>query len=141
MGTGDRDAVAVAHQLSQHFGTRHYRDPPLKRGGNFRVGGIDSAGDHQHISAGGVLGTVADEDLRTKGFQALGDGRGLEVGARDLVTQVQQDLSDPAHTHAADTDEMDAADTAHFRLWHGFLAFNHGPPPGRYRPRCGWPQV
>jgi hypothetical protein len=29
---------------------------------------------------------------------------------------------------------VNAADTAHFRLWHGFAILNHGPPPGRYRP-------
>ncbi|MNM80095.1 hypothetical protein D3C81_920450 [compost metagenome] len=141
MGTGDGDAVAVAHQLGEHFGARHYRNTPFKGGGDFRVGRVDGTGNHQHIGAGGVLGTVTDEDLRPEGFQALGNRRGLEVRARYLITQVQQHFGDTAHAHAADTDEVDAADTAHFWLWHGFLAFNHGPPPGRYRPRCGWPQV
>ncbi|MNE52320.1 hypothetical protein D3C80_1469860 [compost metagenome] len=138
MGTGDRDAVAVAHQLGEHLGPRHHRNASLKRRGHFRVGGIDGAGHHQHIGAGGVLGTVTDEDLRTEGFQTLGNRRGLEVGARHLVTQVQQHFGNTAHAHTADTDEVDATDTAHFRLWHGFFVLNHGPPPDRYRPRCGW---
>ena len=35
-------------------------------------------------------------------------------------------------------DEVNAADAAHLGLGHGFLALNHGPPPGRFRPRSGW---
>lgn len=74
---------------------------------------------------------MADKNLRAERFQTLGHGRALEVGARDFVAQVQQYFGNPAHTHAADTDEVDATDTAHFRLWHGALILNHGPPPRR----------
>ncbi|MNU98277.1 hypothetical protein D3C71_883820 [compost metagenome] len=73
VGTGDGDAVAVAHQLSQHFCARHYRNTAFQRGGDFRVGRVHGARHHQHVSSGSVLGAVADEDLGTKGFQALGD--------------------------------------------------------------------
>ncbi|MNO33744.1 hypothetical protein D3C76_237630 [compost metagenome] len=137
MGTGDGDAVAVAHQLGQHLGTGHHRNAAFQRCRNFRVGRVDGTGDHEYIGSGGVLGTVADEDFGTEGFQALGDRRSFQVGARDLVAQVQQHFGNPAHAHTADTDEVDTTDAAHFRLWHRFLAFNHGPPPGRYRRQCG----
>ncbi len=51
MGTGDGDAVAIAHQLGEHFGTRHHRDSALQGSGHFRVGGIDGTGHHQHVGA------------------------------------------------------------------------------------------
>ncbi len=143
VGTGNRHAMAIAHQLGKHLGTWHHRDATLQGSGDFRVGRVDRTGHHQHIGVGSVLGTVADEDFSAERLQALGDRRRLEVGTRHLVAQVQQHFSDTAHAHAADTDEVDAVDTAHLRLGHGFLAFNHGPPPGRYRPRCwlqqAWP--
>ena len=40
--------------------------------------------------------------------EAMGDGRGLEVGAGDLVAEVEQDFGDTAHADAADADEMNA---------------------------------
>ena len=42
------------------------------------------------------------------GGQALGDRRGFQVGAGDLVAEVQQHLGDAAHADAADADEMNA---------------------------------
>ncbi|MNZ54994.1 hypothetical protein D3C78_729110 [compost metagenome] len=141
MGTGNRHTMAVAHQLSEHFGTRHHWNTPFKRSGDFRVGRVDGAGHHQYIGIGGVFGTVANEDLGTERLQALGNRRHLEVGAGHFIAQVQQHFGNTAHAHAADTDEVDTMNTAHLRLGHGFLAFNHGPPPGRYRPRCWLRQV
>ncbi|MNC26740.1 hypothetical protein D3C75_748830 [compost metagenome] len=141
MGTGNGDAVAIAHQLGEHLGTRHHRNAPLEGGGDFRVGRVDGAGHHQHIGGGGVLGAVADEDLSAEGLQALGHRRSFQVGTGHFIAQVQQHFGNAAHAHAADTDEVDTADTAHLRLGHGFLALNHGPPPGRYRPRCWLRQV
>ncbi|MDT4847498.1 hypothetical protein FQZ97_815550 [compost metagenome] len=138
VGTGDGDTVAVAHQLGKHLGARHHRDAALEGNGDLGVGLVDGTGHHQHVGVLGVLGAVADEDLCAEAFQACGHGRGLEVGTGDLVAQVQQHFGDPAHAHAADADEVDAADAAHLGLGHGFLALNHGPPPGRYRPRYGW---
>ncbi|MCY1397037.1 hypothetical protein D9M71_120250 [compost metagenome] len=141
VGTGDGDAVAVAHQLGEHFRARHHRDAALQGDRNLGVGFVHGAGHHQHIGVLGVLGAMADEDLRTETLQALSHDRRLEVGAGNPVAQVQQHFGDAAHAHAADADEVDTTDAAHFRLGHGFLALNHGPPPGRYRPRCGWRQV
>ena len=37
-----------------------------------------------------------------------GDGGALEIGAGDLVAEVQQHLGDAAHADAADADKMDA---------------------------------
>jgi len=141
VSTGDSDAVAIAHQLGQHLGAGHHGNAAFEGGGHFRVGGIHGARYHQHVGIRGVLGAVADKDPCTERLQALSDRRLFQVGAGHLVTQIQQHFGNAAHAHAADTDEVDATDAAHFRLWHGFLILNHGPPPGRYRPRCGWHQV
>ncbi len=138
MGTGHGNAMAVAHQFSQHLGARHHWNTTFQGCGDFRVAGIDRAGDHQHISDRRILGTVADENLGAKGFEALGNARCLEIGTRDAVAQIEQHFGNTAHAHAADTDKVNTADTAHFWLRHGFLIFNHGPPPGRHRPRYGW---
>ncbi|MNI15165.1 hypothetical protein D3C73_684570 [compost metagenome] len=141
VGTGNGDTVAITHQLSQHLCTRYHRNAAFQRSSDFRVGRVHGARHHQYVSGGGVLGAVADEDLRPEGFQALGDRGRLQVGAGHGITQVQQHFGDPAHAHTADTDEVDATDAAHFRLRHGFLTLNHGPPPGSYRPRYGWHRV
>ena len=143
MGAGHGDAVTVAHQLGEHLGTRHHRNPPLQRGSDFRVAGVDGAGNHQYISLLGVLRTVPDENGRPEVFQALGHGRCLEVGTGHFVTQVEQHLGDAAHAHAADTDEVNTADTAHaphFGLDRS-RRLSHASPPGRCRPPCGWHQA
>src|SRR5690606_27377050 len=106
----------------------------------FRVTGIARPGHHRHIGAGNVARLMADKDARTETLQALGAGRLLEIGARDLIAEIKQHFGDPAHAHPADTDEMNAADAAHtpnFCL-HGSWRLSHWPPPGRYRPRYGW---
>ncbi len=137
VGTGDGDAVAIAHQFSQHFCTRYHRDAAFQCSGDFRVGRVHGTRHHQHVGSGSVFGTVADENLCAERFQALGDRRSLQVGTGHFIAQVQQHFGNPAHAHTADTDEVDTADAAHFRLRHGFLILNHGPPPGRYRRRYG----
>jgi hypothetical protein len=40
--------------------------------------------------------------------QALSDSGGLEIGAGDLVSEIEQDLGDAAHADAADAYEVDA---------------------------------
>ncbi len=143
VGAGDGDAVAIAHQLGEHLRTRHHRDALLQGQRDFRVTGVHRAGNHQHVGTVHVAGVVAEEDFRAEALQALGDGRGLEVGTGDFVTQVEQHLGDAAHAGAADADEVHAADTAHapdFGL-HRRRGLSHGPPPGRYPPRRGWHRV
>ncbi|MCY1520553.1 hypothetical protein D9M68_553350 [compost metagenome] len=136
VGAGDGDAVAVAHQLGEHFRARHHRQATFEGGGDFRVGLVHGAGDDQHVGAIGVFRAMADEYLRAELLQALGHRRGLEVGAGDFVAEVQQHFGDAAHAGATDADEVDAADAAHGAGdTGGFL--NHGPPPGRHRLPCG----
>ena len=43
VGPGNRDAVAEAHQLRQHFGTADHRNARVMRGNDFRVVRRDGA--------------------------------------------------------------------------------------------------
>ena len=63
---GDRDRVAEAHQLAQHFGARHHRNALGERRGDFRVGAVDGARHHHHVGLAEVLGGVADENRRAE---------------------------------------------------------------------------
>jgi hypothetical protein len=59
------------------------------------------------FGAGDVLRAVSLERWWRPFGQPLGDAP-LQVGAGDLVAEVQQHLGDAAHADAADADEMDA---------------------------------
>ena len=83
-------------------------------------------GDH-HLGAGNVLRGVAFEDGRAQAGQAMGDGRALQIGAGNLVAEIQQHLGDTAHADAADADEMNALNFGKHRSGkpgHGFRGFN-----------------
>ena len=73
------------------------------------VGGDGGTGDHD-FGAGDVLGACAPRRCGAQRRQALRDGGGLQIGAGDLVAEVQQDLGNAAHADAADAYEMDALD-------------------------------
>ncbi len=140
MGSGDGDAMPIAHQLGEHLGPRHHRDALFQGQGHFRIGRIDRAGHHQHVGTGYIAGLVADEDLCAEALQTLGTGRFLEVRAGHLVAEIEQHFGDAAHADPTDANEMNAADAPHAAYFgfHRSGRLSHGPPPGRYRPRCGW---
>jgi hypothetical protein len=124
VGAGDGDAVFHAHQLGQHLCPGDDRDHPLPGLENLRVVLLNGRGGDHHINMRQVLAGMADVDLAADGCQALRGIRLAQVGAGDLVAQVQQDLGNAAHADAADADEVD------------FLDFTvHDAPSGR-RLRC-----
>jgi hypothetical protein len=51
--------------------------------------------------------------LRTNLLQSRRCFRGLNVGAADMVTEINKNFGDPAHTDAPDSDKMNAF---HFAL-------------------------
>src|SRR5947208_3409490 len=59
----------------------------------------------------GILGRMPGIDRRTTALEPFGDRRGSYIGARDLVSKVQQHLGDPAHADAADTHKVNVLDT------------------------------
>ena len=59
-----------------------------------------------------ILAAMAVDDLRPQLHQALGDLALLQVGAGDLVAEIEQHLGDAAHADAADADKVDFTDLA-----------------------------
>ncbi len=108
MHAGDGDAVLEAHQFGEHFGTGDYRNVAGVGGGDFGVVACDGGTGDDDVSAGDVFGAMALEGERAECGEAMGDGRGLEVRAGNLIAEVQQDLGDAAHADAADAYEMNA---------------------------------
>ena len=145
MGTGDGNAMTIAHQLGQHLGARHHRNAAFDGARHFRVLRIDRAGHHQHVGFLDILGAMADINTGAKGFQALGHRRAFQVRARYLIAQVEQHFGNTAHAHTADTDKVNMADAPHLRQRKGCLTAlvsAHGLPPDRRAPhrqsRSGW---
>src|SRR5690606_36258766 len=80
--------------------------------------------------------------------QARHHRRFAQVGTAHLITLVAQHFGNTAHPDTANTDKMNAADTAHFRhhvccrrgVFHIVpVVVSHAAPPHRYRPhgsRC-----
>src|ERR1019366_713760 len=56
---------------------------------------------------GHVLGRVSDVHRGAQAGEAPGCGGFAQIGACDLVAEVEQHLGDAAHAAAADADEMD----------------------------------
>jgi hypothetical protein len=104
------DAVFQAHQLSQHFGARDHRNVTGVRGGNFRIVARDSGAGDDDFSSGEIFSAMTFKRNSAQSGKTMCDGRGLEVGARDLETKVKQHLGDTTHANAADAYEMDALD-------------------------------
>ena len=121
VGAGDGDAAFQPHQLGQHLGAPHHRQPLLARGDKFGIVALDRRRHHQHLGAVDVGGLVTDEDLGALVAQPLDVGVVGGVGALHRVAEIDQHLGDAAHADAADADEMDRSDFA--RQFHG-----SGPP-------------
>ena len=84
-------------------------DQTLTRGDDLGVVGRDRRGDDDDVGVREVAGSVTAVDGRAHRREATGDLGVAQVGAGDLVAEVDQDLSDPAHTDAADADEVDVS--------------------------------
>ena len=113
VGPGDRHAMVEAHELRQHLGAPHQGGAGGAGGDDLGVGLVDGAGDDNGIHPLNLVRRVADEDPGAQLLQPLGGRVGPLVGTGYLVAQVQHDLGDTAHARAADTDEVQATDTAH----------------------------
>src|SRR5215469_1133388 len=110
MHASDSDAVFQAHQLSQHFGSRNDGNVAGVRGGNFRIVARDGGAGADDFSSGEIFSPMTFKGNSAQGGKTMRDSRGLEVGARDLETKVEQHLIDAAHADAADAYEMDTLD-------------------------------
>ena len=119
MRAGDGDAALQPHQLGQHFGAAHHRQPPRAGGDEFGVVALDGGGDDNHVGAVDVLRLVADGDRDALFAQALDVGRVGNVRAAHAVAERLEHLGDAAHADAADADEVHRPDVA--RQFHEML--------------------
>ena len=111
----DGDAVAIAHQLAEHFRTCDHRNTCRMRSYEFRIRCRNRARYDDHIGAGNVFRAVADRHAGTELHQPIDGCRTRNVGTGDSISLVQQHFGDPAHAGAADPNEMDLAHAAHLR--------------------------
>ncbi len=107
---GNRDALLQAHQLGQHERARHHGNALLARGQHFGVVRLHGGGGDDRVRAVDVRGGVAHEGADAQAREPSQRGAVGQVGAGDLVAQVQQHFGDAAHARAADADEVDVTD-------------------------------
>ncbi|SOY49839.1 hypothetical protein CBM2585_A160381 [Cupriavidus taiwanensis] len=136
---GDGHALLQPHQFGQHHRARHHRDALAARGQYFGVVAADGGRHHHRVGAAHVGSVMAVHDGGAQRRQAPRGGVVAHVRARDLVSQVQQDLGDAAHAGAADAHEVDVLDdmlhwiAASLTSVPGQLAAHLGDAPGCLR--------
>ncbi len=114
---GHRDRIAKTHELGQHFRALHDRHQSFARRCDFRIAFVDGTRHNDRVCVANILGVVSDKNGRTQFFEPSDRRIVLEIGALYLVTEAQHDFRYPGHSRSADTDEVDAIDSAH--------SFNH----------------
>ena len=117
----NRNRIAKAHELAEHFRTLHDRQTLRSSLDDFRIRAADRTGDHDHIGVADVLRGVSDHDAGTELLEARSRGIRLEIAALHGIAEIEQHFRDAAHTDTADADEMNALDAAH--------AIAHASPP------------
>ena len=60
------------------------------------------------ICAGDIFGAMTFECDRAQTFQSLRNGGGFQVGAGNLVAEIQQHLGDATHADPADSHKVHA---------------------------------
>src|SRR5581483_11496349 len=113
MRAGNGDAAAETHQLTQHFRARNHRNARFAGGDQFGIVELDRARRDHDIRIADMRGGMADAHVDTKLTQALRRRRFAAIRAGHGIAEVVQHLGDAAHAHAANADEMHAAESAH----------------------------
>ena len=109
MRTRHRKRGFAHTERCEHLGAMPDLDTRLTRGLQFRIVFSDRRGnDHDiRIDSGDVLGTLTDEDTDAGILQLIGIATFAQVGARYTMTLLLRNMSDTAHAHTTDADEMD----------------------------------
>ena len=108
--------IAIAdfepHQLGQHLGAPHHRQPARPRLDELGIVALDRRGDDDHRRIVEISGGVADHHRDAAVAQPLHIIAVGDVGAAHAIILVGQHLGDAAHADPADADEMDRPDVA-----------------------------
>ncbi len=107
---GDGNAIFQAHEFGQHLGTLNHRNVQFVRLGDFRIVFGDCRTGDNDFGSGDIFGAVTLEHDCSETRETLRDRRTLQIGAGNLVAEIQQDLGNTAHADPADAYEVDALD-------------------------------
>ena len=111
------DAVAVAHELAQHFGPGHHGNARLPSRLQLRVLRRDRRGHHHHVGARHLFRHLPQVNRGPKARQARRGLRRLLVRTGNDVALIEQHLRNATHAGTANANKMDMANPAH--LGHG----------------------
>ena len=113
VSSGNRNPVAEAHQLRQHFRTADHRNARFVCGNDFRVICGNRAGNDHNAGIAHVFRAMVEINSGAKLRQLLGHRIRRQVGAADLVTFISQHFGNTAHTGTADADKVNVPDATH----------------------------
>ena len=106
MHAGNGDAVLQSHQLGEHLRALDNRDVQAMGFGDFRIFSRDGGTGDNHLGPRNVFGTMTLKRHRTQAGEPMRDRRRLQIGARNLESEIDQHLGNPAHADAANPHEM-----------------------------------
>src|SRR4051794_4953374 len=116
MHAGNRNAVFEAHQLGEHLRPLDYGNMELVSASDLGVfGGNRGTGD-DNLGIADILDAMAFEDCGAESGKALRHRGTLQVRARHLVAEIQQDLSDSAHADPTNAYEMNTLDFCEHKI-------------------------
>ena len=106
MRAGNGDALPEAHELGQHFGSRNDRDAAPAGFDDLGVVVADGRGLHEHVLVVDVFREMADVHVGAQALEMADRRRIGDVGAADLIAEVDEHFGDAAHARAADADHV-----------------------------------
>ena len=106
MRAGDGNPVLQPHQFRQHFHSRYYGDMQLVRLQDLDVVGMHGRGGDHDVRVPDIRTVVADAYCAAKSCEPVGLRTSFKVRARNLVSEVEEELRYAAHSYASDTHKM-----------------------------------
>ena len=109
MRTRYRERGFAHTERCEHLGAMPDLYARLTRGLQFRIVFSDRCGnDHDiGIDSGDILGPLTNEDADASILQLIGIATFAQIRARYAMTLLLRNMSDTAHAHTTDADEMD----------------------------------
>ena len=107
VAAGHGDAELDPHQLREQLAPGDHGQPAAPRFGEFGVVAGDRRAGHDRLRVSEVVRRVADADRGSEAGQPLRDGRLANIGTGHGVSEIKQDLGDPAHADPSDPDEVE----------------------------------
>ena len=107
MGSCNGNPMTETHQFCQHLGTWNNRNTLFSRRRHLRIIIGHRRGDDHHITATDIAICMTNVNCRTLRCQSLSHHILTQVRARELITEIEQNLGNPPHSGTTDTDHVD----------------------------------